>query len=369
MSSFETIFSDRLKGIQNASQLRTLVTSRYLGQGIVERHGKKLISFGSNDYAGLAEHKDVVKAAQDAIEIWGTGSRASPLVCGYSELMQQMEIELSQYLECESACLFGSGYLANIGVIPSLVGNGDLILSDRLVHACMIDGSQLSRAAFHRLRHNDTVHLISLLETYRQKFRHCLILAEHVYSMDGDVAPLDAILVIAKRYNAWVLVDDAHGLGVLPPHCGDYLHMGTFSKGLGSYGAYVCGPQSVIDYIKTSARSLMFSTALPPASVAGALTALKTIKEHPEIMAHSMEMADYFTQKMKLKPAESAIVPYKVRDEKNSIALSRRLEDHGFYVPAIRPPTVAPNTSRLRFAFSIWHNRAMIDEVCDILST
>ncbi|MBL0319977.1 MAG: 8-amino-7-oxononanoate synthase [Alphaproteobacteria bacterium] len=367
MSSFETTFSKRLEALQDAKQLRTLVSTDYLGHGLIERHHKKLMSFGSNDYAGLADHPEVIQAAQMALDTYGAGSRASQLVSGYSALMETLEKELADYAACESACLFGSGYLANIGVIPALVGKGDVILADRLVHACMIDGSRLSGAAFHRFYHNDHEHLSTLLETHRSPYRHCLILVERVYSMDGDVAPLDNILEIAKHYNAWVLVDDAHGMGVLPPHHGDYLHLGTLSKGLGSYGAYVCGPLSVIEYLKSSARSLMFSTSLPPASVAAALTALRIIKQDPKRMQHGLDMARYFTEKMRMKMAQSAIVPLIIGDEDKAIALSKRLEDDGLYVPAIRPPTVPPQSSRLRFAFSIWHDKAIVDKVIGII--
>lgn len=343
-----------------------VVTNRH-ENGLINRHGKQLISFGCNDYLGLSRHPNVLSAATEATEKWGTGAGASQLVSGYSSLIEDLEQALAHYCGTESACLFGSGYLANLGTISALVGKNDLIIADKLMHACMVDGSKLSGANLRRFKHNDVVHLEQLLKEHRQSYDHCLVLVERVYSMDGDVAPLDDILALAKHYDAWLLVDDAHGMGVLPPYHGDYLHMGTLSKALGSYGGYVAGSQTLIKYLKTSARSLMFSTALPPASVAAALAALKVIQDEPQLRETVLNNARLFTQLMGLKEAQSTIVPWVVKDESAALALSLLLEEQGYYVPAIRPPTVPVKTARLRFAFSVSHTPEMIRNLIDVL--
>jgi len=334
----------------------------------VRRAGKDLISFSCNDYLGLSRHPGVIAAARDALEKYGAGAGASRLVTGNYPLYDELETALAKYKGTEAACIFGSGYLANIGAIPALVGTGDLMLADKFIHACMVDGARLSSATMMRFAHNNLEHCRMLLEANRAEHHHCLILTETVFSMDGDLAPLTALKKLAKEFDAWLMTDDAHGLGVLPKHKSDAdIQMGTLSKAAGSYGGYICGSKTLIDYLKTSARSLIYSTALPPASIAASIAALKIIAHEPKLVEKPLENAKLFTSLMDIKEAESAIVPIILKDNDKALVASALLEEKGFLVAAIRPPTVPEHTARLRFAFSALHEKTQIEAVAGII--
>ena len=353
----------------------------------VQRGGRELISFSCNDYLGLSHHPKVKAAAKHAIEQYGTGAGASRLVTGNHPLYDELEAALSTYKGTEAACIFGSGYLANTGIIPAIVGKNDLILADKLVHACMIDGARLSGATLLRFAHNNLDHCRMLLESHAHEHQHCLILTETVFSMDGDRAPIKALSLLAKQYGAWLMTDDAHGLGVLPspsgrgwreasgegPHPNPLpegegsIQMGTLSKGAGSYGGYVCGSASLIDYLKTAARSLIYSTGLPPADVAASITALNIIATDTDLVAKPLKNARLFTSLLGMEPAQSAIVPLMIGENDKALAASKLLEERGYLVAAIRPPTVPENTARLRFAFSALHETAQIEQLAAII--
>ena len=346
---------------------RVLQTTEYAGGVRVTRGGKPLISFASNDYLGLSHRPKVIAAAKAAVEQYGTGAGASRLVTGNMPLYDELEVALAVYKNTESACIFGSGYLANIGTIPTLVGKGDLILADKLIHACMVDGAKLSGATVMRFAHNNMEHARMLLEGSRGEHHHCLILTESVFSMDGDRAPIQALSTLAEDFDAWLMVDGAHE--VPSPLQGEgIIMMGTLSKSLASYGGYVCGSNALIDYIKTSARSLIFSTGLPPAALAAALAALNIITEDKELLDKPLANARYFTSLLGLPLATSAIVPLILKENEKALVASRLLEDKGFLVTAIRPPTVPENTARLRFAFSALHTHDQIEALAKIIN-
>lgn len=340
-------------------------TSRKEGVQVV-RGDKTLISFSCNDYLGLSHHPDVISAAQEAVATYGAGAGASRLVTGNYPLYDELESALAEYKGTQAACVFGSGYLANLGVIPALVGAGDLILADKFSHACMLDAARVSGATLMRFAHNNIEHMKILLAANRTEHQNCLIFTETIFSMDGDAAPLSEMYQLAKEYDAWLMTDDAHGLGIVPPQKA-HIQMGTLSKAAGSYGGYVCGSKALIDYIKTSARSLIYSTGLPPASVAASIAALKLIQKDTSLGEKALANARYFTSLLGLPEAQSAIVPVIVKENEKALELSALLEAAGFLVSAIRPPTVPEHTARLRFTFSALHEKRQIEALADIL--
>jgi len=342
---------------------RTLVaTSREDGL-FVERGGRRLLSFSCNDYLNLTQHPAVKAAAVAAVERWGTGAGASRLVTGNHPLYAALEERLARFKGAEAACVFGSGYLANTAIVPALGGEDDIVLIDALAHACLWTGAQLTRGAVAAFRHNDAGHLADLLAERRGKYRHALIATEGVFSMDGDRAPLAELAEIARRFDAWLLVDDAHGFGTLGQGRGSVaearadvpLQMGTLSKAAASYGGYLCASRAVVDLMASRARPLIYSTGLPPAAVAAAIAALDIIAREPSLAARPLAKARAFTCAAGLPEAQSAIVPVLLGDEAAAVAAQGMLEAEGFLVVAIRPPTVPPGTARLRIAFTAGH--------------
>ncbi len=299
---------------------------------------------------------------------YGAGAgRFAALVTGDHPLLGDLEKRLARLKGTEAACVFGSGYLANLGVIPTFAGPGDVILVDELAHACIWAGAKLSGARVLAFRHNDVAELDRLLKAERSAARHALVATDGVFSMDGDIAPLDALSTTCAAHDAWLLSDDAHGVGVLAegrgsaalfPGAAIPLQMGTLSKAIGSYGGYVCGSQAVIDLLKTRARTVVYATGLPPASAAAALAALDIIENQPALTALPLAKARAFTDALDLPPASSPIVPVVIGSAAAALEASARLEAEGFLVVAIRPPTVPEGTARLRIAFSAAHTDA-----------
>ncbi|MGA8864069.1 MAG: aminotransferase class I/II-fold pyridoxal phosphate-dependent enzyme, partial [Gallionella sp.] len=331
----------------------------------VVRNGRQLVSFSCNDYLGLAQDPRVKAAAIAAVERYGTGAGASRLVTGDHPLLGALEARLAAYKKKPAALVFGSGYLANVAIPPALTSDGDLILLDELSHACMFAGAKLSGARMIRFGHNNLDHLEKLLEAERAAAGRCLILTERVFSMDGDRAPIEAMSALAARHDAWLMADDAHGLGVVDDPARAALEMGTLSKALGSYGGYLAASEPVIELLQSRARSFVYTTGLPPASAGAALAALDILAAEPERRARPLALAQRFTRATGLPDAESAIVPLIVGEAKRALALSAQLENEGFLVVAIRPPTVPPGGARLRFAFSAAHTEAEIDRLAE----
>ena len=359
----DEILTQKLQ-ILEAKQLKRTNLSNFRHDGIfVERNGKKLISFSCNDYLGLSQNKLVIEAGINALNKYGVGSGASRLVTGNCPLYEELEALLAQYYGMEDACVFGSGYLANIGTIPALVGKNDLIIADKLSHACIIDGAKLSGATLLRFAHNNYEHCRLLLENNRNEYQNCLIITESVFSMDGDTSPLEQLSGLATKYNSWFMTDNAHNL-TKNHQPATNIYLGTLSKAIGSYGGFVCGSNSLIEYLKTSARSLIFSTGLPPVTLATAIKAIEIIKEQPELCQKPLENARIFTDILDLPTAESAIVPLIIGENAKTLAASQMLAEKGFLVAAIRPPTVPENTARLRFTFSALHSKQQIEKLC-----
>jgi 8-amino-7-oxononanoate synthase len=362
----------KIDGLAAKSLARELKPTHRIDGLWVERGGRRLLSFSCNDYLGLSHHPAVKAAAAAAIGAYGAGAGASRLVTGDHPLFAALEARLAALKGAQAACVFGSGYLANTGIIPTFMGPGDLILVDELAHACIRAGAQLSRAEVMVFRHNDTEDLAAKLAAHRPAAGRALIATDGVFSMDGDIAPLDALSGLARRHDAWLLVDDAHGLGVLGDGAGTAslfpgaridLHMGTLSKAVGGYGAYVCATKPVIDLIKMRARTFVYSTGLPPASVAGALAALDVIAAEPERVAAPLAKARRFAAALNLPCAQSAIVPVILGEAETALAAAAALEDQGFLVVPIRPPTVPTGTARLRVAFTAAHPDDAVDRL------
>ncbi len=354
MPALEEFTHAALQEIINKGRYRQPQAVRRLEGAYVEVDGKRYLSFACNDYLGLSHHPHVKEAAIRAVQDYGSGAGASRMVTGNHPLYSELEAKLATLKGTESACVLGSGYLANSGVIAALMAEGDLILADKLSHACLLDGAKLSGATLRRFPHNSLSMCEKLLARERHHYRHCLLVTETIFSMDGDKAPIEALARLAKQYDSWLLTDDAHGLGVAESHKAD-IQMGTLSKAAGSYGGYVCGSSGLIDYLKNSTRSLIFSTALPPMVVASAIAALDVITEDAALTRKPLAHARLFTSLLGLQPAESPIVPVIVGAEETALAAANRLRQQGFWVAAIRPPTVPPHSSRLRFAFTSNH--------------
>jgi len=343
----------------------------------VERGGRQLLSFSCNDYLNLTQHPAIKQAAVAAIEEFGAGSGASRLVTGNHPLYAQLESRLAQLKRTEAACVFGSGYLANTGIIPALAGSAGLVLLDELSHACIYAGARLSGGTVMTFRHNDVSHARELLASHRARHDRALIATDGVFSMDGDLAPLADLLAVAGEYDAWLMSDDAHGIGVVGggrgssftgnTHIPVPLQMGTLSKAIGSYGGYLCASGPVIDFMRNRARTLIYSTGLPPACVAAAIAALDLIERNPAYAALPVEKAKVFTKRAGLPDAQSPIVPIVVGDEEPALAASRQLEDEGFLVVAIRPPSVPAGTARLRLTFTAQHPDDEVARLADIV--
>ncbi|GGF21202.1 putative 8-amino-7-oxononanoate synthase [Aliidongia dinghuensis] len=360
MTSLDQFAAQKLAELDAKSLRRSLRETRRDGAVHAWRDGRRVLAFCDNDYLNLSQDERVKRAAIAAIETHGTGSGASRLVTGNHPLYAALEARLAALKGTEDAIVFGSGYLANIGIVPALVGPGDLILADALAHACLNAGARLSGAKVVLFRHNDLAHLTDLLASLRGAHRHCMILIDRVYSMDGDLAPVAEISALADQYDAWLMTDDAHGIGVLPKEDPALvpLQMGTLSKALGSYGGYLCAKAPIVDLLRSRARSFVYTTGLPPASVAAALAALDVIEGDPEWARTPVERARQFTRLLNLPNAESPIVPVVIGEADAALAASERLLEQGFLVTAIRPPTVPDGTARLRITFSAGHSEA-----------
>jgi 8-amino-7-oxononanoate synthase len=375
MSSLDAFATAKLAEIERSRQRRTLAETGRLDGPRVRRGARELLSFCCNDYLGLAQHPALRRAAAAAAEEYGAGAGASRLVTGNHPLYDALESRLARLKGAEAACVFGSGYLANAGVVPALVGAGDFVVHDALSHASTHAGIRLSRAEHRPFAHNDLADLARLLAERRGRHRHCLVLTEGVFSMDGDRAPLDRIAGLAAEFDAWLMVDDAHGFGVLgggrgtafafdPPPRID-LHMGTLSKAVGAYGGFVAGSRPVIDLVRTRARSLVYSTALPPPVVAAAIAGLDVMAAEPARAGATLGKAERFAAAVGLPPPASAIVPLILGASDRALDASTALAERGFLVAAIRPPTVPDGTARLRVTFSAAHDDRDVDRLAE----
>lgn len=356
---------------QERGLLRCLRPAERLGNGRIRllaegSPSRPLLDFSSNDYLGLAHDPRLIAAGKEALARYGAGSGAARLMSGDLEIHHQLEGAVAALKNKEAALLFGSGYMANTGIIPALVGRHDVIFSDRLNHASIYDGCRLSGASTIRFRHNDLTQLSELLAQKRGANK-ALIIVESIYSMDGDRCPLAELAALKNRYDCLLMVDEAHATGVYGDSGGGIIEeegvsehvdlaMGTFGKALGSYGAYVAASPKMISYLLNRARSFIFSTALPPAVVAASLAAIKILKEEPglrqELLAKVRFFKDRLAQNGLKHLGDSQIVPIVIGEAGQALAAASRLQDLGLFVTAVRPPTVPEGSARLRLSIT-----------------
>lgn len=379
MSSLDAHARRKLAELDSRRLRRTLAPVTPEGPHLLVRDGRRLISFCDNDYLGLAHHPAVKAAAHDALERFGAGAGASRLVTGNHLLHDELESALARLSGTEAALVFGSGYLANTGVVPALAGPGDLVLVDALAHASLRAGARASGAEVRPFAHDDAADVERILIESRHSHRHAVVLTEGVFSMDGDRASLPALSDVCRRHDAWLLVDDAHGLGVLGGGRGSVaeagpgvdvpLRIGTLSKAAGSLGGYLCASGPVVDLLRSRARTLVYSTALPPPVVAASLAALRIIATDRERCALPLRHARLFTDTAGLPAPASAIVPVVLGSPDGALQASGLLQEFGYLVTAIRPPTVPEGTARLRFTFGAGHDPAEIVRLAGLVRT
>ena len=342
--------------------------------------GREFVSMASNNYLGLANHPAVKQAAIQAIEQWGVGAGAARLISGNMRPHQQLEDDLATFKQVEAALTFGTGYTTNLGLIPSLIDQDGLILADRFCHASLIEACRLSKAKFRVFQHNDAEHLEILLKK-RDKACPTLVVTEGVFSMDGDLAPLSDLLTLCKNNDAILVIDDAHGTGVMGKngrgtveHFGlnpaDLIQMGTLSKALGTSGGYVAGAAKLKDYLINTSKPFIFTTAQPPAQAAAASEAIRIILDEPERRQRLWDNRNYLYTEIKamgfqLTDTQSPILPILLKSSEKALKMSQDLYEAGIYVPAIRPPTVPKNSSRLRLTVSSEHTKEQSKRVTD----
>lgn len=345
--------------------------------------GREFVNFGANDYLALAGDPRLAAAAVAATEREGWGAGASPLVVGHASSHERLERELADFEGTEAALLFATGYAANVGVVTALVGRGDVVFSDELNHASIVDGCRLSRAEVRVYPHNDVDALSKQLQD-AQTFRRRMIVTDGLFSMDGDVAPLACLVELAKRNDAMLVVDEAHATGVFGPHgrgtCEAAgvedeveVRVGTLSKGLGSVGGFVAGRRSLVEWLVNKARPYVFSTALPPAAAAASCAALDVVRTEPARRIELLQRAERLRSTLRAQgwdvgPSVSQIIPLVVGDAARTMQLAAQLRERGFLVPPIRPPSVPVGAARLRLSLSYGHTPEQIARLTTTLS-
>ncbi|MDG2501084.1 MAG: 8-amino-7-oxononanoate synthase [Porticoccaceae bacterium] len=346
--------------------------------------GQSLINFCSNDYLGLAGHPDIAAALKSGVDTYGTGSGASHLISGHSVAHKKLEEQLAEFTGRPRALLFSSGYMANMGIINALVGRHDLVLQDQLNHASLLDGGRLSRADFKRYKHCSLSNLQAQLE--QSSASRKLVVTDGVFSMDGDIAPLSEISAIAAEHSAWLMVDDAHGVGVLGATGGGIVEqqnlaleqvpilMGTLGKSFGTFGAFVAGSEVLIDSLIQFARSYIYTTALPPSIACATSASLKILTEEQWRRDHLNVLIKRFRLGgqqigLQLMASDTPIQPVLINDDARVLEISQQLRDKGIMVGAIRPPTVPQGSGRLRICLSAGHSEQQVDQLLEALES
>jgi 8-amino-7-oxononanoate synthase len=375
---------DSLNTIHRADWYRSVQAIQGLPGASVLLAGREVINFASNDYLGLAGDERLIEAGVAATKEFGTGSTGSRLLSGHRELHRELERAIASLKQTADAVVFSSGYLANLGAIAALVGKRDLILSDQYNHSSLKNGAILSGAAVVEYPHCDVAALKAHLHQQRQNYRRCLIITDTVFSMDGDLCPLPALLDLADEFSCMLLVDEAHGTGVMGTTgagCVEYfectgrqlIQIGTLSKALGSLGGYVAGSANLIDFLRNRAPTWIYTTALSPADTAAALAAIKIVQQEPQRLTQLWRNVDYLQKlipehlpNLKLLPSESPIICFQLPNATAAIATGKHLAAASIFAPAIRPPTVP--TSRIRISVMATHESKHIEKLVTVLS-
>ncbi|MED1488285.1 8-amino-7-oxononanoate synthase [Bacillus smithii] len=376
MYLWEKQMKEELRHIEDKKQKRHLYSIDFLKNSYVLKDGRRLLNFSSNNYLGLAGDDRLIQASVRAAQQYGAGSTASRLMVGNYSLYEKVESELAKWKGTKAALIFNSGYTANVGIISALVGRHDIVFSDKWNHASIIDGTILSRAEMKRYQHQDLDHLESLLKkapVHKKK----LIVTDSVFSMDGDIAPLKGLVELKEKYGAILMVDEAHSSGIYGERGEGLLHllgieqqvdvqMGTFSKALGSFGAYVTGKQWIIDYFINKVRSFIFTTALPPAALGSILAAISIVQKETIRRKKLQENSYYFRKKLyeigfDIGTSETQIVPIMIGSNELTVLFSKKLEEKGVAAIAIRPPTVPEGAARIRFSLMSTFTKEELD--------
>jgi 8-amino-7-oxononanoate synthase len=381
-SEWDVFFEESLAELRESGLLRRLRPFERVGAKLRSPEGRELLNLCSNDYLGLSGHPALAEAAARAARERGTGATASRLIVGDDPEYERFERSLAEHKGTEAALVLGSGYAANVAVIPALAGRGDAIFSDELNHASIVDGCRLSRADVYVYRHRDPEHLERLLRG--SAARRKLIVSDAVFSMDGDTAPLRELAELKERFGAGLMVDEAHSAGVFGPHGEGLAHelgvaeqvdlsLGTFSKAFGVYGAYVAGRETWIRRLENVCRSLIFSTALPPPVIGAAAAALELARDADEARQALRRKAEGFRTRLAELGADTCgsttqIVPLLVGDPDSALELSSGLEERGVLAVAIRPPTVPAGTARIRFSLMATHEDGDLKRALDAVA-
>jgi len=390
MPSFPQDLSIRLDQLRAAGLYRQLRPIDSPQAPTVSASGRPLLNFSSNDYLGLANHDHLKKAAAAAIENFGAGAGASRLVCGSLPPHQELESALAQFKGTEAALAFSTGYAAALGTIGALLGPGDIVILDKLSHACLVDAARLSGATLRVFAHNNLADLQKKLAWASQKAssdpENCrlLVVTESVFSMDGDLAPLADIVELKQRFGAWLMIDEAHATGLYGPHrrglaealgVSDHIEiqMGTLGKALGASGGYLAGSRLLVDFLINKARSFIFSTAPVPAAAAAATAGVRLVQspEGAQLLTRLWARVTELRAALDLDfpPLPSAIIPLIVGDESRALDLAAKLADHGFLIPAIRYPTVARGKARLRITLTATHTENQVADLASALTS
>jgi len=373
---WEQEIKGELARLEELSQNRRLVTTESAVQPWLIKNGKNMLNLASNDYLGFAGDERLKNAMVDAVRTYGAGSTASRLIVGNHLLYKQTETELVNWKKAEAGLIINSGYTANLGIVSALVGRGDYVFSDKLNHASIIDGILLSRSKNQRYRHNDLEHLETLLRQTPIEKRK-LIVTDSLFSMDGDFVNLSGLVQLKEKYNAILMVDEAHSSGIYGENGEGYarqlnldhridIQMGTFSKALGSFGAYVVGKKWLIDYLTNKMRSFIFTTALPPAILGSAKAAIKLVQVESERRVLLKEHASYVRNALgdsgfNLCGSESQIIPIMIGKNDKTMEFAAALQEEGIAAIPVRPPTVPENEARIRFTVTALHQKEDLD--------
>ena len=367
---------------QHLYRQRSNLNSRCAATIMVD--GKSQHNFCSNDYLGLAGHPDIAKALQQGADKYGTGSGASHLISGHSQAHEQLEQELAEFTGRPRALLFSAGYMANMGVISALVGRRDLVLQDRLNHASLLDGGLLSRADLQRYKHANTEDLAARLSASNAERK--LVVTDGVFSMDGDLPPLESMAVVTNQHQGWLMVDDAHGFGVLGKHGGGLIEaldlsieqvpilVGTLGKAFGTFGAFVAGSEALIETLIQFSRSYIYTTALPPAVAVASSASLKILQAESWRREKLVSLVSRFRLGAKqigldLMDSQTPIQPVQINNDQRVMEINQQLRAKGFMVGAIRPPTVPKGSGRLRICLSATHTEDQIDQLLEALES
>jgi 8-amino-7-oxononanoate synthase len=379
-------FDAKLASILEQRKKQSLFRCPYTLEGpqdsIIAINAKQFINFCSNNYLGLANDPRLKQAAIEAVKNFGTGTASSRLICGTTTLHKQLEESIAKFKHSQQALVFNSGYVANLGIISSLMGKDGIIFSDRLNHASIVDAILLSRAQLARYNHNNLEHLEELLKKHKQ-FKQKLIVTDTVFSMDGDTANLVGIVELAKKYDCLLMIDEAHATGVFGANGAGLaeelgvldkidIQMATLSKALGSFGAFVSGSKNLIDYLINVSRPLIYTTSLPPATLAASLRALEIIKNEPERRKKLWDNIKFFKENLKsigldCPKSNSAIIPILTKENKITMEFSQKLFNRGIFIQGIRPPTVPEGSARLRLTITATHTQSDLEQCLEAI--